>query len=130
MIKGKIIQSDTSIKASILGYTPTKATEEKMGLIRIATKDEAMEGKSDTTAITPSTLKNVIDDLGVVDSKFTFEQNIASDEWTINHNLHKKPSITVVDSADNVVIGEENYIDENNLTIKFNSKFKGKAYLN
>ena len=130
MIKANIIQQDTSIKANILGYTPTKATEEKMGLIRIATQEEAIEGKSNTTAITPNALKTVIDDLGVVDSKFTFEQNIASDEWIINHNLHKKPSITVVDSADNVVIGEENYIDENNLIIKFKNKFKGKAYLN
>ena len=69
-------------------------------------------------------------DTGIDDKYFIFEQNIASNEWNINHNLNKKPSIMVVDSADNVVIGEENYIDNNNVIIKFNSKFKGKAYLN
>lgn len=61
---------------------------------------------------------------------FIFEQGIASDIWVINHNLNKKPSITVVDSADNVVEGAEKYIDENTIEIYFNGAFKGKAYLN
>lgn len=61
---------------------------------------------------------------------FIFEQGIASDTWVINHNLNKKPSITVVDSADNVVEGAEKYIDENTIEIYFNGAFKGKAYLN
>lgn len=61
---------------------------------------------------------------------FIFEQGIASDTWVINHNLNKKPSITIVDSADNVVEGAEKYIDENTIEIYFNGAFKGKAYLN
>lgn len=61
---------------------------------------------------------------------FIFEQGIASDTWVINHNLNKKPSITIVDSADNVVEGAEKYIDENTVEIYFNGAFKGKAYLN
>ena len=61
---------------------------------------------------------------------FIFEQGIASDIWVINHNLNKKPSITVVDSADNVVEGAEKYIGENTIEIYFNGAFKGKAYLN
>lgn len=64
------------------------------------------------------------------DSYYEHIQNTASDEWIINHNLNKKPSITTVDSADNVVVGEETYIDENNVKITFKGKFKGKAYLN
>lgn len=69
-------------------------------------------------------------DLGITNSSFVYEQNEASSLWEINHNLNKKPSIMVVDSADNVVIGEEQYIDENNLIIEFKAEFKGKAYLN
>lgn len=57
-------------------------------------------------------------------------QAIASDTWVINHNLNKKPSITIVDSADNVVEGAEKYIDANTVEIRFNGAFKGKAYLN
>jgi len=61
---------------------------------------------------------------------YEFEQAITSDTWTITHNLNKKPSVTVVDSANNVVEGAREYIDKNTVTIKFNGAFKGKAYLN
>ena len=64
------------------------------------------------------------------DKHYEHEQGMASDTWMINHNLGKKPSIMVVDSADNVVEGAEKYIDENTVEIHFNGAFKGKAYLN
>ena len=36
----------------------------------------------------------------------------------------------VVDTADNVVEGAEEYLDDNTVKITFNGSFKGKAYLN
>lgn len=65
-----------------------------------------------------------------VDKFFLFRQNIPSQIWSIQHGLDKFPSVTVVDSGDNVVIGEVQYIDYNNLIIQFTSAFSGKAYLN
>ena len=59
-----------------------------------------------------------------------WDQSAASSAWTITHTLDKKPSITVVDSGDNKVYGEVDYIDNNTLTITFNAAFSGKAYLN
>jgi hypothetical protein len=50
--------------------------------------------------------------------------------WTITHNLGKKPAITVVDSADTVVIGEVEYIDNNSVQLTFAAAFSGKAYFN
>lgn len=61
---------------------------------------------------------------------FVYEQGEASDLWRIEHNLNRHPSVTVVDTGDNVVIGYITYIDDNILEIKFNGAFKGKAYLN
>lgn len=61
---------------------------------------------------------------------YIHEQGIAADVWYIEHNLNKKPSIMVVDTADTVIEGAENYIDENNIEIHFNAAVKGKAYLN
>lgn len=61
---------------------------------------------------------------------YIHEQGEVAEVWTINHNLNKKPSIVIVDTADNVVEGVEKYIDENNIEIHFNNAFKGKAYLN
>ena len=64
------------------------------------------------------------------DKNFVHEQAVASDIWEVTHNLNKKPSITVVDSAENVVTGAYEYIDNNNVVLKFNSAFVGKAYFN
>lgn len=64
------------------------------------------------------------------DKFFKFVQSVPSSIWEIEHNLNKNPSVTVVDSAENVVIGDVEYIDSNKLIIRFISGFSGKAYLN
>jgi hypothetical protein len=48
----------------------------------------------------------------------------------VNHGLNKKPAVSVVDSAENVVFGEVEYIDDNNVRITFSGAFSGKAYFN
>lgn len=58
------------------------------------------------------------------------EHQVSSSEWSITHNMNKYPSVTVVDSAGSVVIGEITYINSNQIDIKFNSEFSGKVYLN
>jgi hypothetical protein len=68
--------------------------------------------------------------VGITDSRYEHTQETVGKVWEINHNLNKKPSVTVVDSGDNVVIGEVQYVDNNNLTVSFNASFSGKAYLN
>jgi len=62
---------------------------------------------------------------------FTFEQEIATDTWTINHNLGRHPSFVVVDSAGSVQMPDEfTYNSDNQVTIKFISAFAGKVYFN
>lgn len=68
--------------------------------------------------------------LAVSDKTYVHTQISAIATWTVVHNLAKYPSVTVVDSGDSVVIGDVDYIDNNNLTIKFSAAFGGKAYLN
>lgn len=64
------------------------------------------------------------------DKNYLHIQDVASDEWVINHEMNKYPTVTVIDSANNEVIGEVEYIDENNLKVKFTGSFSGKATLN
>lgn len=72
-----------------------------------------------------------LEDLGIVNDKtYLHIQGVAADEWIINHNLNKYPSVSVIDSAKNEVIGEVEYIDTNNLKLKFVGSFSGKATLN
>jgi hypothetical protein len=68
--------------------------------------------------------------ISTTDAFFTFTQSSAVATWNIQHNLEKFPSVTVIDSANNIVYGNTTYTDENNLTINFSAPFSGKAYLN
>lgn len=65
-----------------------------------------------------------------IDSHYEHVQSTSSAVWTIVHNLNKKPSITIVDSADTEVIGEIQYIDQYTAQVTFIAPFKGKAYCN
>lgn len=60
----------------------------------------------------------------------TFTQSSAAATWNITHTLANFPSVTVVDSSDNVVIGEIVYNSNASITLTFASPFSGKAYLN
>tara|TARA_R110000744_G_scaffold136812_2_gene246947 strand:+ start:994 stop:1710 length:717 start_codon:yes stop_codon:yes gene_type:complete len=64
------------------------------------------------------------------DKTFTFPQNVASDTWSVTHNLNKFPSVSVVDSGNTAVLGSVNYINNNELTITFSAPFSGYAYMN
>ena len=64
------------------------------------------------------------------DVNYQHDQAIAASSWSISHNLGKYPSVTVVDSAGDVVVGEVNYVNNNSVTITFSSAFSGKAFLN
>lgn len=57
-------------------------------------------------------------------------QGSSSAVWNVTHNMNKYPSVTVVDSGDNVVEGEVVYNSLNTLTINFSGGFSGKAYIN
>jgi hypothetical protein len=67
---------------------------------------------------------------GSGDLTYTHPQGPASDVWVITHNLGKRPSVTVQDSAFDAVDGDVFYNDTNTLTITFSAAFSGVAYLN
>jgi hypothetical protein len=56
-------------------------------------------------------------------------QGVSSNEWVITHTLGGKPSVTIVDSADTLVIGEVKYDSNTQVTVSFTSAFSGFAYL-
>jgi hypothetical protein len=64
------------------------------------------------------------------DKNYVHNQIASSTTWNIAHNLNKFASVSVVDSAGSVVIGEITYVDTNNVTLTFSAAFSGKAYLN
>ena len=64
------------------------------------------------------------------DKNYVHKQSSAADQWIIIHNLGKYPSITVVDSASTVVVGEIVLQTTEQAVISFNGAFSGKAYCN
>ena len=68
--------------------------------------------------------------VGGTDAHFVFRQETVSSTWTVEHNLDKYPAVTVVDSGDNVLYTEIEYIDKNTLEVRFEASTSGKAYMN
>ena len=64
------------------------------------------------------------------DANFVFTQGSVATQWVVDHNLAKKPSVTVVDSAGTVVIGQVTYNTDNRCTLDFQAGFSGKAFFN
>jgi hypothetical protein len=64
------------------------------------------------------------------DKTYTHDQASASDTWVITHNLGKNASVTVVNSANTVILCEITYDSLNQVTLTFDSATAGKAYLN
>lgn len=70
-------------------------------------------------------------DIGIIsDRTYIYTQSVASIKWLIPHNMNKYPAVTVKDSEGNIVIGELEYTDVNNVKITFSSAIGGTAYLN
>ena len=67
---------------------------------------------------------------GIGDKTFVFTQGVPALVWTIQHDLNKFPSVSVVDTANTGVLSQIDYIDNNNITITNTAQFAGKAYLN
>ena len=65
-----------------------------------------------------------------VQNNYVHDQQVASASWVIVHNMGKKPSVSIVDTADDEVIAKVTYNSNNQVTLTFSSPISGKAYLN
>lgn len=68
-------------------------------------------------------------DAAVKNDRHIHTQSYASSTWTITHALGGRPSVTIVDSAGTVVIGEVVYNSNTSITVLFSAPFSGFAYL-
>jgi hypothetical protein len=94
-----------------------------LNLTNIAGNSNLAElARYDFAIFTPSAL--------VTDKNFVFTQAVPSIEWTVQHNMDKFPSVSVVNNNNILMYGNTTYVDANNLIITFTAGFSGKAYLN
>lgn len=67
---------------------------------------------------------------GGSDKSYIHEQTEPKSTWIINHNLGKYPCINLVDDNNIMIMGEIEYISENEIIARFNKEYTGKAILN
>jgi hypothetical protein len=58
----------------------------------------------------------------------TFVQ-VSSDEWIVQHDLGRFPAIVTVNESGERIYGNELYLDENNVIVKFSKVVAGTMYL-
>ena len=61
---------------------------------------------------------------------YIFTQTPAMETWTIDHNLGKYPSVTLVDVNGETVEASVKYTNANQIICEFSPAMSGKAYLN
>lgn len=66
---------------------------------------------------------------GNLTKRHNHTQTSPSTTWTITHALGGKPQVTVVDTGDNVVHGDVQYLSNTQIVCSFSSAFAGYAYL-
>ncbi len=67
---------------------------------------------------------------GEGDKHYQHDQDVPADEWIIEHNLGKRPAVTVVDSGGTEWQVEVQHVSDDVCRIYFDNAFTGKAYLN
>lgn len=71
-----------------------------------------------------------LNSLHVGGSTYEFLQASAEAVWTIDHPLHKFPSVFCLDSAGEQIDGEITYPSQDRVVVTFGSATGGRAYLN
>lgn len=61
---------------------------------------------------------------------YTYEWRTLLTTVTVQHNLHKKPAVTVMDTAGNELFCDVCYTDNDSVTLTFSEPVRGTAYFN
>ncbi|HRY32123.1 MAG TPA: hypothetical protein P5531_04055 [Bacteroidales bacterium] len=80
--------------------------------------------------VTPATESPTVNVEQTSDKYYRHTQALPAAVWTVTHNLGKRPSVTVTDTAGTQVEGQVDYVNSNTLTITFSAPFSGYAELN
>ena len=106
-------------------------SEALAALTLLQTAIDLMKGVVDNI---PDEIKDYIDNqiMIVIESgKFAFRQSFSSENWhVLEHGMDKKPSVTITDDNFEVIEGWIQYIDDDNIEIKFNVPLTGWVFLN
>jgi hypothetical protein len=84
------------------------------------------EASASITGVSPNQVLNLVYPAA---TRHVHTQGTASTTWSITHALGGYPSVSIVDSAKTVVVGEVTYVSTTQVVVNFTSAFSGYAYL-
>ena len=87
------------------------------------------QGPAGPTGATGATGPAGADGSGAANTTVVHDQASASATWTITHNQGRYPSIDIIDSSGNHVIGDIKHNSINQLVATFDNAFAGKAII-
>jgi hypothetical protein len=102
-------------------YRSNGSTWTRMGLLPI---DDSL-----TTSENLWSALKIFNEISLVGGTFTHTQAIAATTWSINHNLSRFPSVSIV-IAGKQVFSEVSYVDNDNIDVIFKKVQTGTVYLN
>ena len=111
-------------------WSPEENCYKRIGIHYLPGDNISIDESNKIHANVPKDVSELSDRTKLLDKHYIYSQNSASKVWIIEHNLNKYPSVSVVDSANNVVLGDITYLNKNSLKLEFIGAFSGKAYLN
>jgi len=140
---GGILIDDQSLTYSAATNTITTADGSTVVLTNIPTLSQIADWDTayDSNIVSANITGNVTKSLNLVrrdggsvsvayTDTYVFTQSSPSATWNVTHNMDKYPSVTVIDSGNNEVVGDVVYNSLNDLTITFSGSFSGTAYIN
>lgn len=115
-----------------MANTVSTSGNDENAIVSISTDPETVVVSTDpqTAVITQEGGPQGIAGADAADKHYVHTQGAAAQSWTITHNLGKMPAVEVVDTGNNIVIGDVEYISLNQIRVNFTSAFTGKAYIN
>jgi hypothetical protein len=124
---GETVEVETSKSRSDIGGMELKANGDLVVVFRDALPQNLgpLKGLSEAAA---RAVAEAASDLRWI--TYRHVQEVPSTVWTITHGLGCRPSVTVVDSAGEVVEGEVVYLSDDAVRLTFSAAFGGEAYLN
>ena len=131
---GSLLDSDTVDGQHASSFAATVHQHDSRYYTETET-DSLLAGKSDTSHnhdaryYTETEINTLIAAL-TQDKNYYYTQATPATVWTIPHNLGKRPSVSVIDTGNNVVWGKVEYPDLNTVIFRSSVPFSGTATLN
>ena len=98
--------------------------------VNITSSPTAAVNVKSTSNVTSVAISGILASNGPTDKNYVHEQGSPSATWNVTHNLDKRASVSVVDSAGTVIICDVNYVSDNQVVLAFDSSTSGNAYFN